>query len=241
MGLRRAFRPIGATMFPVRPLLRSGTEEQKQRWLPRLASEQGCLAAIAFTEPGAGSDVSGIQATARSDGDAYVLSGEKCYVTNGGIAELTIVFAKLDGAITAFLVEAGESARAGRSRSSACAPRTRARSCSTAPACPPTGSGEEGEGFAIAMDFFMHSRPQVAASAVGIARAAFEYATDYANERARRQAAAREAGRLVQARGHGDAGRGRAAARLAPPPPSTRARTRACSAPTRRPSPPTSR
>ena len=55
-------------MFPVRPLLRSGTEEQKQRWLPRLASAEGCLAAIAFTEPGAGSDVMGIQATARREG-----------------------------------------------------------------------------------------------------------------------------------------------------------------------------
>ncbi|MBA3476026.1 MAG: acyl-CoA dehydrogenase family protein, partial [Actinobacteria bacterium] len=69
--------PIGATMFPVRPLLRSGSEEQKQRWLPRLASEEGCLAAIAFTEPGAGSDVMGIQATARFDGDEIVLNGEK--------------------------------------------------------------------------------------------------------------------------------------------------------------------
>ena len=81
-------------MFPVRPLLYAGTEEQRRRWLPRLASEDGCLAAIAFTEPGAGSDVAAIQATARRDGDDYVLNGEKCYVTNGGIAELTIVFAQ---------------------------------------------------------------------------------------------------------------------------------------------------
>ncbi len=86
--------PIGATMFPVRPLLHAGTDAQKERWLPRLASEEGCLAAIAFTEPGAGSDVSGIQATARREGDEYVLNGEKCYITNGGIAELTIVFAR---------------------------------------------------------------------------------------------------------------------------------------------------
>jgi alkylation response protein AidB-like acyl-CoA dehydrogenase len=178
--------PIGATMFPVRPLLRSGTEEQKQRWLPRLASEEGCLAAIAFTEPGAGSDVSGIEATARRDGDDYVVSGEKCYVTNGGIAELTIVFAKLDGAITAFLVEAGDpGVSAGRKE-----PKLGLRSSYTGSivfdeARLPADRllGEEGEGFAIAMDFFMHSRPQVAASAVGIARAAFEYATDYANER----------------------------------------------------------
>ena len=67
-GCAGLWRPIGATMFPVRPLLRSGTEEQKQRWLTRLASTEGCLAAIAFTEPGAGSDVMGIQATARREG-----------------------------------------------------------------------------------------------------------------------------------------------------------------------------
>ncbi|HXH87553.1 MAG TPA: acyl-CoA dehydrogenase family protein [Gaiellaceae bacterium] len=178
--------PIGATMFPVRPLLRAGTDAQKDRWLPRLASEEGCLAAIAFTEPGAGSDVAGIASTARREGDEYVLNGEKCYVTNGGIAELTIVFAKLDDAITAFLVEAGEpGVTAGRKE-----PKLGLRSSYTGSivfdeARIPAERllGDEGEGFAIAMDFFMHSRPQVAASALGIARAAFEYATAYANER----------------------------------------------------------
>jgi alkylation response protein AidB-like acyl-CoA dehydrogenase len=178
--------PIGATMFPVRPLLRSGTEDQKRRWLPRLASEEGCLAAIAFTEPGAGSDVMGMEATARREGDEYVLNGEKCYVTNGGIAELTIVFAKLEGAITAFLVEAGDrGVAAGRKE-----PKLGLRASYTGSilfdeARLPADRllGDEGEGFAIAMDFFMHSRPQVAASALGIARAAFEYATGYANER----------------------------------------------------------
>jgi alkylation response protein AidB-like acyl-CoA dehydrogenase len=178
--------PIGATMFPVRPLLRSGTDAQKERWLPRLASEEGCLAAIAFTEPGAGSDVAGIQATARREGDEYVLNGEKCYVTNGGIAELTIVFAKLDGAITAFLLEAGDpGVSAGRKE-----PKLGLRSSYTGSILLDDARipaerllGEEGDGFGIAMDFFLHSRPQVAASALGIARAAFEYATAYANER----------------------------------------------------------
>jgi len=178
--------PIGATMFPVRPLLRAGSDEQKQRWLPRLASEDGCLAAIAFTEPGAGSDVAGIGATARREGDEYVLNGEKCYITNGGIAELTIVFAKLEGEATAFLLEEGDPGiRAGRKE-----PKLGLRSSYTGSillddARIPADRllGEEGEGFAIAMDFFAHSRPQVAASAVGIARAAFEYATAYANER----------------------------------------------------------
>jgi alkylation response protein AidB-like acyl-CoA dehydrogenase len=178
--------PIGATMFPVRPLLCSGTAEQKERWLTRLAAEEGCLAAIAFTEPAAGSDVAGIRATARLDGDEYVLDGEKCYVTNGGIAELTIVFAKLDGAVTAFLLEAGDpGVSAGRKE-----PKLGLRASYTGSilldeARIPAARllGEEGEGFSIAMDFFMHSRPQVAASALGIARAAFEYATGYANER----------------------------------------------------------
>ena len=178
--------PIGATMFPVRPLLNAGTEAQKDRWLPRLASEEGCLAAIAFTEPGAGSDVAGIQATARREDDEYVLSGEKCYVTNGGIAELTIVFAKLDGAITAFLLEAGDAGvSAGRKE-----PKLGLRSSYTgsilldeARIAADRLLGGEGEGFAIALDFFMHSRPQVASSALGIARAAFEYATAYAKER----------------------------------------------------------
>jgi acyl-CoA dehydrogenase len=164
--------PIGATMFPVRPLLRSGTDEQKERWLRRLSSEEGCLAAIAFTEPGAGSDVAGIQATARRDGDEYVLDGEKCYVTNGGIAELTVVFAKVEGAITAFLVEAGDpGVSAGRKE-----PKLGLRASYTgsivldgARVPAERRLGDEGEGFAIAMDFFMHSRPQVAATAVGIA------------------------------------------------------------------------
>jgi alkylation response protein AidB-like acyl-CoA dehydrogenase len=178
--------PLGATMFPVRPLLRSGTEEQKARWLPRLASPEGCLAAIAFTEPGAGSDVAAIGATARREGDEYVLDGEKCYVTNGGIAELTVVFAKLDGAISAFLLEAGDpGVRAGRKEAKLGLRASHTGSIVLDGARIPVGRllGEPGEGFAIAMDFFQHSRPQVAAEALGIARAAFEYATAYANER----------------------------------------------------------
>ena len=183
--------PIGATMFPVRPLLHAGTDAQKERWLPRLASEEGCLAAIAFTEPGAGSDVSGIQATARREGDEYVLNGEKCYITNGGIAELTIVFAALN--------KMGSTARSPpfSSRPAIQASAQGRKEPKLGLRASHTGSilfdearlpadrllGEEGEGFAIAMDFFMHSRPQVAAEALGIARAAFEYATAYANER----------------------------------------------------------
>ncbi len=178
--------PIGATMFLVRPLLFAATEEQRQRWLPRLASEGGCLAAIAFTEPGAGSDFAAIQATARREGGGYVLNGEKCYVTNGGIAELTLVFAKVDGAITAFMLEAGDpGVSTGRKELKLGLRASRTGSILLEDARIPADRliGDEGQGFLIAMDFFEHSRPQVAAGAVGIARAAFEYATAYARER----------------------------------------------------------
>lgn len=178
--------PIGATMFLVRPLLYAATEEQRQRWLTRLASEEGCLAAIAFTEPGAGSDFAAIQATARREGDEYVLNGEKCYVTNGGIAELTLVFAKLDGGITAFMVEAGDpGVSTGRKELKLGLRASHTGSILLEDARVPADRliGQEGQGFLIAMDFFEHSRPQVAAGAVGIARAAFEYATEYARER----------------------------------------------------------
>jgi alkylation response protein AidB-like acyl-CoA dehydrogenase len=177
---------LGATMFPARPLLAFGTEEQRQRWLPRLASAQGCLAAIAFTEPGAGSDVSGIQATARAESGSYVLDGEKCYITNGGIAALTIVFAKLDGAVTAFLVEDGDpGVLAGRTEDKLGLRASHTGSITLDGASLPADRllGEHGQGFLIAMDFFEHSRPQVAAAAVGLARAAFEHATAYARER----------------------------------------------------------
>ncbi len=177
---------IGATMFPARPLLAFGSGEQQRRWLPRLASERGCLAAIAFTEPEAGSDVAGIQATARKDGGAYVLDGEKCYITNGGIAQLTIVFAKLDGAVTAFLLEAGDpGVLAGRVEDKIGLRASHTGSIVLDGARIPADRllGEEGQGFLIAMDFFEHSRPQVAAAAVGLGRAAFEHATVYARER----------------------------------------------------------
>ncbi len=178
--------PIGATMFLVRPLLYAATEEQRQRYMTRLASEEGCLAAIAFTEPSAGSDFAAIQATARREGGEYVLNGEKCYVTNGGIAELTLVFAKVDGGITAFMLEAGDpGVSTGRKELKLGLRASHTGSILLEDARIPAGRliGEEGQGFLIAMDFFEHSRPQVAAGAVGIARAAFEYATEYARER----------------------------------------------------------
>jgi alkylation response protein AidB-like acyl-CoA dehydrogenase len=177
---------IQATMFPVRPLLRFGTNAQRARYLPLLAREEGALAAIAFTEAQAGSDLSAIRAEARRDGDDYVLSGEKVYVTNGGIADLTVVFAKLDGELTAFLLEAGDpGVSTGRKERKLGLRASYTGSVVLDGARLPADRlvGREGQGLEIALDFFQASRPQVAAGAVGVARAAFEHATGYARER----------------------------------------------------------
>jgi alkylation response protein AidB-like acyl-CoA dehydrogenase len=177
---------LEATMFPVRPLLAAGTEEQKDRYLRRLASEDGVLAAIGFTEPHAGTDLASMRATARRDGDAYVLNGEKCYLTNGGIAELSVVFAKVDDRITAFLVERDDpGVSAGRKEAKLGLRASYTGSLVLEDARLPADRllGEEGQGWELALDFFRASRPQVAAAAVGLARAAFEHAADYARER----------------------------------------------------------
>jgi alkylation response protein AidB-like acyl-CoA dehydrogenase len=177
---------IQATMFPVRPLLNAGTPEQRDRYLPLLASERGTLAAIAFTEPHAGSDLSAIRSSAVREGDEYVLNGEKCYVTNGGIAAVTVVFAKVGGGMTAFLLEDGDpGVSAGRKEDKLGLRASYTGSIVLEDARIPAERrlGEEGQGLAIAVDFFEASRPQVAAAAVGVARAAFEYAADYARGR----------------------------------------------------------
>ena len=177
---------IQATMFPVRPLRQFGTDEQRERYLRVLAREEGTLAAIAFTEAHAGTDLASIRAEARRDGDDYVLNGEKVYVTNGGIADVTVVFAKLGGAMTAFVVERDDpGVLAGRKERKLGLRASYTGSVLLEDARVPLDRllGEEGEGFAIALDFFQASRPQVAAAAVGVARAALEAATDYARER----------------------------------------------------------
>src|SRR5439155_16062353 len=148
---------IGATLFPVRPLTRFGTDEQRQRYLPRLASEDGCLAAIAFTEPHAGSDVAAMRSTARRDADGWVLAGEKCYVTNGGIAQLTVVFARTDAGISAFLVERDDpGVVAGRKERKLGLRSSYTGSLILDDARIPADRllGEDGEGFVVATGFF---------------------------------------------------------------------------------------
>src|SRR5712691_2349370 len=85
---------------------RWGTEEQKQRWLPAMAAGKA-IGAFGLTEPDHGSDPGGMETRARRDGDGYVLAGTKRWITNGSIADVSVVWAKEGGTIRGFLVEKG--------------------------------------------------------------------------------------------------------------------------------------
>jgi acyl-CoA dehydrogenase len=182
---------IWATNFhAVKPLIDFGTEEQKQRLLPRVA--EGALGALAITEPGSGSDATGMTTRFRPDGDNIVIDGGKIFITNGGVADLYLLFGKWSdlgdgrGAISAVYVEKGATGlsvlrkedKLGHRASSTCAlgfdgcrvPRANLL-------------GEPGEGLALLLAALNKSRPSVAAHALGIARAAFGDAVDYINER----------------------------------------------------------
>ena len=103
-GLRSFVSVQGSlAMFPIRAY---GSEEQKQRWLPRMAQGKviGCFG---LTEPDSGSDPGSMRSTARRDGDSFVLNGTKMWITNGGIADLAVVWARTDDGVRGFLVERG--------------------------------------------------------------------------------------------------------------------------------------
>ncbi len=168
----------------------AGSEEQKRRFLPRLASGEW-LAAYALTEPGSGSDSAAMRTTARRDGDEYVLDGGKRFITNAGVASLYVVFAKTDpeaghAGISAFVIEAGAPGfEVGRIE-----PKMGIKGSTTGelhfddcrvPAANLLGG--EGDGFRIAMRVLDRSRPGIAAQGLGIAQGATDYALDYARSR----------------------------------------------------------
>ena len=169
----------------------AGTEEQRARFLPSLASGEA-LAAYALTEAGSGSDSAAMRTTARREGDEYVLDGSKRFITNAAVAGLYTVFAKTDpdgGPCRASPRSSSSRRRPGsRSRGSSrrwgSQARPRASSRSTARASRSTNLlGEEGEGFRIAMRILDRSRPGVAAQGLGIAQGATDYALEYARTR----------------------------------------------------------
>ena len=172
------------------PVFNYGTEEQKQQYLRPMA-EGTKMGAYGLTEPSSGSDAGGMRTTAKRDGDDYVINGSKIFITNGGIADIYIVFAVTDPdskhkGTSAFIVEkdfpgfsVGKKERKLGIRSS---PTTEIMfdNCRV-----PKENllGEEGQGFIIAMKTLDGGRNGIAAQAVGIAQGALDAAVDYAKER----------------------------------------------------------
>jgi butyryl-CoA dehydrogenase len=166
-----------------------GSEAQKKKYLPRLTSEW--LAAFSLSEPGAGSDVGAIRATATRDGDHYVLNGEKNWVSNGRNADLYIIFVKTDPAagnkgISAFIVEKGTPGlNPGRpeKKMGIKSSDTVALSLENCRVPAEAMLGRPGQGFRIAMMELDGGRVGVAAQALGIGQAALEKSIRYARER----------------------------------------------------------
>ncbi|TLZ58430.1 MAG: acyl-CoA dehydrogenase [Methanobacteriota archaeon] len=174
------------------PIIHMGTEKQKERFLRRFTGREAKLGALCLTEPDAGSDVKSISTTATRDGKEWVLNGTKRFITNGGIAELHVVFATTEKGsgyfgIRAFVVEKGNPGlKQGKVED-----KMGVRASHTAevilddcriPIDNMLG-GEDRTAFYGAMKTLESSRPLVAAGAVGIARAAYEYALDYSRRR----------------------------------------------------------
>ena len=165
-----------------------GTAEQRERYLTRVARGEA-ISAFALSEPDAGSDVAAMQCSARQDGEHYVLDGEKTWISNGGIADFYVVFARTGEApgargISAFIVEAGTPGFEIAERIEVIAPHPLARlrfdGCRV-----PAGQrvGAAGEGFKVAMRTLDVFRTSVAAAALGFARRALDEALARATTR----------------------------------------------------------
>ena len=166
----------------------AGTPAQKAAWLPRVARGE-VISAFALSEPDAGSDVAAMACAARRDGDHYVLDGEKTWISNGGIADLYVVFARTGEAagargISAFIVPAGTAGFEIAERIQVIAPHPLARLRFTGCRIPVSHRiGEGGEGFKVAMRTLDVVRTSVAAAALGFARRAMAEALQRATTR----------------------------------------------------------
>jgi alkylation response protein AidB-like acyl-CoA dehydrogenase len=186
-GISLAFAGTGLGTFPI---ILYGSEEQKQKYLPDIASGKK-LAAFGLTEANAGSDAAGIQTTAVLDGDEYVLNGTKQWITNGGEAEIYTVIActnRSKGArgFSAFIVEKGTPGFSFGKKEDKMGIRASCTSELVFEDCRiPKGNliSREGMGFIVAMKTLDRTRPGVAAQALGIAQGAFDAALKYSRER----------------------------------------------------------
>ena len=172
------------------PILLFGTDEQKKKYLPQLASGKS-LAAFGLTEPEAGSDASAVTTTAKKDGDCYVLNGTKHFITNGGVADIYTIVAMTDKSKGArgsscFIVEKdtpGFSFGKKEEKMGIRASVTTELIFNDCKIPKENLLGKEGMGFIITMKTFDISRPGVAAQAVGIAQGALDLAVEYSKER----------------------------------------------------------
>ncbi len=174
------------------PIMLGGSDEQKQRFLPDLASGRK-LAAYALTEPGAGSDPGGMETRATRQGDDYVITGSKIWITDGGVADTIVVFAKTDpkggaAGVSAFVLDnarelAGFTATEIHGKLGIRGSNTAELHLDEVVVPAANRLGEEGSGFALAMRVLDRSRPGVAAQALGISQGALDYAVAYAKER----------------------------------------------------------
>jgi alkylation response protein AidB-like acyl-CoA dehydrogenase len=182
---------IWATNFhAMKPVIDFGTEAQKQRLLPRVA--EGAIGALAITEPDAGSDATHMTTRFIPDGDRVVVSGGKTFISNGDVADLYLVFGKWAGiadqrrAISAIIIEKGTPGLRVLGNEDKMGHRAASTASLAFDECPvPRANliGAPGGGLALLLAALNKSRPSVAAHALGIARAAFEDAVGYINER----------------------------------------------------------
>ncbi|KMN43030.1 MULTISPECIES: acyl-CoA dehydrogenase AcdA [Bacillus] len=172
------------------PIFKFGTEEQKQKFLRPMA-EGKKIGAYGLTEPGSGSDAGGMKTTAKRDGDHYILNGSKIFITNGGIADIYVVFALTDPeskqrGTSAFIVESDTPGFSVGKKESKLGIRSSPTTEIMFEDCRiPVENllGEEGQGFKVAMQTLDGGRNGIAAQAVGIAQGALDASVEYARER----------------------------------------------------------
>lgn len=171
-------------------ILNFGSEEQKTRWLPKMASGE-IIAALALTEPGAGSDLKAIKTSAVRDGDDYVINGQKVYISNGQLCDIVIVAAKTDQAagargMTFIVVETDRPGfERGRNLEKLGLKAQDTSELFFTDVRVPVANriGDEGQGFAIAMHNLAEERLSIAVSAVGTCEGILDYTIDYVKER----------------------------------------------------------
>ena len=177
--------------FFAKPIEALGSDEQKRRWLEPLAGERPPLGALASTEPNVGSDAASIETKATRVDGGYVLRGQKSWISNGGVAEYYVVFATLAPGtrargITAFLVENGDEGVTFGAPMKKMGQRAIVNAevfLEDAFVPEDRRLGDEGQAFYGLMDTFDKSRVVLGAAATGLARAALEFATEYAKTR----------------------------------------------------------